>query len=183
MGQNPFLRILLGIALIALLAQLTLHLDWQELQIPITGQSLAVLLVGYVLGRPWGGIAILAYLLLGGLGLPIFADGGSGWDTFSKGSAGFLYGFVLGAWLIGWCREGNWGRRWDLALGAMGLGTAAIIALGLLYLNHLYGWEKALLYGWYPFWPGALIKIAIGAGIIWWMHRTAIGSKILGIEE
>ncbi|MEL6638576.1 MAG: biotin transporter BioY [Bacteroidota bacterium] len=180
MASSFLLRTLLGVLLIALSAQVSLHLDWQALQIPITGQTLGVLVVAYVLGAPWGWLAVLVYLLAGGMGLPFFADGGSGWDSFSKGSAGFLYGFVLGAAILTGWRKRAGGRHWGSALLGMSLGTAAIMALGLAYLAQRYGWEKALVYGFYPFWPGAIVKIILGATLIWGLHRTAIGAKILG---
>ncbi len=163
--------IVMAFCFLSLMAQVKIDLAWHELDIPVTGQSLAVLLVGYVLGKKRGAMAILLYLLLGILGAPVFAKGASGWLVLTKGSGGFLYGFIAGAWLAGWGGNRALGRRFLLGLLVMTMGTAIIIAFGLLHLTVLYGFEKALLYGFYPFLPGALIKIILGAALLWLWHR------------
>jgi len=90
-----FFKIILGTVFIILLTQLSFNLSFKEIAIPITGQSLAVLTVAALLGFRNGILAIALYLALGGAGLPLFANGESGWEIFGKGSGGFLYGFSL----------------------------------------------------------------------------------------
>ncbi len=172
--------IVMAFCFLSLMAQVKIDLAWHELDIPITGQSLAVLLVGYVLGKKRGVMAVLLYLLLGMLGAPVFAKGASGWLVLTKGSGGFLYGFVAGAWVAGWFGDRDLGRHFLQALLAMTLGTAVIIAFGLLHLSVLYGFEKALDYGFYPFLPGALVKIILGAGLLWLWHRLGLSSAPKG---
>lgn len=164
-------QFILGVLLIALFAQLSIPAPQALGGIPITGQSLAVLLAGLLLPFPWGGGAVLLYLLLGGLGLPVFAEGGSGWPSFSSGSGGFLIGFLLAALGMGILRRQGWGQHLGYSLLANGLGTAVIVVSGLLWLAHLYGWGKALEYGFYPFWPGAMVKILLGGLIAWSILR------------
>lgn len=165
-------RFVLGALFIALLAQLSIPTPQALGGIPITGQSLAVLLVGLLLPFPWGGGAVLLYLLLGGLGLPVFAEGGSGWPSFSGGSGGFLIGFFIAALGMGLLRRRGWGQHLGYSLLANGLGTAVIVGSGLLWLAYLYGWGKALEYGFYPFWLGAIVKILLGGFIAWSMLRN-----------
>lgn len=153
----------IAVPFLALMAQVAIDLPWHALEIPITGQTLAVLLVGYILGKRLGPIAILLYLLLGVLGAPIFAKGNSGWEVLLKGSGGFLYGFVFAAAIMGQFRTLAWGRRFPTAVLAMAIGTAVILSFGILHLTYLYDFEKALKYGFYPFWKGAIVKIIIGA--------------------
>lgn len=157
---------LIAIAFIAGSAQLTINLDWQELKIPISGQSFAVLVTGMLLGRKWGLVSILLYLILGGLGLPFFADGGSGWESFTKGSAGFLIGFAVAAFVVGWLADVGWRSTFVKSLLAMLLGTIVIVGAGVLWLTYLYGFSKALEYGFYPFIWGAIIKIILGALVV-----------------
>jgi len=107
-------------------------------------------------------LAVALYLLLGILGLPVYADGASGIETFEKGSGGFLYGFLFAAYFIGWLRENGLGGSFKKRLAAMTLGTLMIIAFGVAHLTYMYGFEKALEYGFYPFWKGAIIKIFLG---------------------
>jgi len=161
----------LGALGVALFAQLSIELDWTEAGISVTGQTFAVLLIGFLLPRPWGIVALLLYLLLGILGFPVFADGASGAGVFLKGSGGYLYGFVAGAGLMGWLADKGWGDRFDKILLAMLLGTLVIIAFGLAWLTYLYGFSKALEYGFYPFIPGAMIKIVAGAIAVWAWQR------------
>jgi biotin transporter BioY len=165
-NQNIFtqwIAPLIAVAFIAGSAQLTINLDWQEIKIPISGQSFAVLVSGMLLGRKWGLVSVLLYLILGGLGLPFFADGGSGWESFTKGSAGFLIGFAIAAFVVGWLADIGWRSSAAKTLLAMLIGTMIIVGAGVLWLTYLYGWRKALEYGFYPFVWGAIVKIILGA--------------------
>ena len=157
-----YLKLFLAVILIAISAQITINVG----PIPISGQSLAVLLVGFFLGSFFGPLAILFYLLLGSIGLPIFADGASGWATLQGGSGGFLWGFLLGAYVIGLLGEKGWGSSFGQSLLAMFLGTVVIVTCGLIQLSILYDFPRALEYGLYPFIWGAVIKIIIGAGVM-----------------
>jgi len=165
-----FLKIILGTIFIIGLTQLALDLSFKEIPIPITGQSLAVLTVAVLLGFRNGSLAIGLYLLLGAIGLPVFANGAAGWETFGKGSGGFLYGFLVAGSLTGWLAE-RWGiAKFSKNLLLMGVGTALIILFGVGHLSAMYGLEKALEYGFYPFWPGAIVKIILGAVVLSGWH-------------
>ena len=142
-----------------------------KVSIPITGQSLVVLLVGFLLGRKWGTLAVVVYLLLGILNLPVFAEGKYGWETFTKGSGGFLYGFLFAAYFVGVLGDKEWGSSLVKSLIAMVLGTVIIIAFGVMHLSFLYGFEKALEYGFYPFWKGAVVKILIGGVLGYFLNH------------
>jgi biotin transport system substrate-specific component len=164
-------NLLLGTLFITIMARVAIPVPETLGGIPITGQSLAVLLVGLLLPFPWGGGAVLLYLVLGGLGLPLFAEGSSGWATFSSGSGGFLIGFLLASLAMGFLRRQGWGQHLGYSLLANVLGTAVIVGSGLFWLTYLYGWALALEYGFYPFWPGASLKILLGGSIAWSMLR------------
>ena len=155
-----------AVLFVALSARFSLELPMNAQRIPITGQSLAVLIVGYALGSRWGTAAIAVYVLLGALGLPVFADGRSGWSVLQGGSGGFLLGFIFAAALMGYLGEEGWGRSFTKSLLAMFFGTVLILFFGLVRLTMLYDWPSALAYGFYPFLPGAVIKIILGALIM-----------------
>lgn len=161
----------LGTLIIYLGALVSFDLNLNETKIPITGQSLAVLVTGFLLGRRNGFSAVLVYLLLGIFGLPVFANGASGMEVFTKGSGGFLYGFLFAAYLIGVISESEKNKNFGICLGAMALGTAAILFFGIGHLTYLYGFEKALEYGLYPFWKGAVVKIIMGAVMVYGINR------------
>lgn len=169
-----FFKIILGLVFLMAMTQFTIDLSYQEVAIPITGQSLAVLVVAALSGARIGSLTIALYLILGGIGLPVFANGASGWETFAKGSGGFLYGFLVAGYLTGWLTE-RWGIENFLKnIAIMTLGTAIILLFGVGHLTAKYGLGKALEYGFYPFWPGAVIKVIAGALIlsIWYRFSS-----------
>lgn len=160
----PFLHALsllvLGTMVIILFAQITIPLP----KIPITGQSLAILVVACILKGTIGTGAVILYLLLGMLGFPVFADGASGMDKLAGPSGGYLYGFVPAALLAGWMASMK--NTWDWNMLIMTIGTLIILLFGVSHLAYHLGFSKALEYGLYPFIPGAIIKIFLGTGIV-----------------
>ncbi len=162
--NHPLVQILLAILFVALFAQLSIDVPLGESSIPITGQTFAVLLSAYWLKQKNGTIAILAYVLLGVLGLPIFADGQSGWSVLMGGSGGFLIGFIVAAYTVGYLgSRTSWRGSFAKSLLAMTIGTGIILFFGIGRLASLYGFERGLAYGFYPFWKGAIVKIVLSA--------------------
>ena len=123
-----------GSLLIAGLAQLSFHLPFTP--VPITGQTLGVLLVGAALGPALGATSVGLYLLEGAIGLPFFAAGASGAETlrFASATGGYLWGFVLAAMLVGWLSRHGWDRSMRSSISAMLLGSIVIYALGVTWL-------------------------------------------------
>ena len=159
----------LGVLVICLGAMIAFNLPLNGSDIPITGQSLAVLVIGFVLGRKRALFAIALYLILGVMGFPVFAKGASGIDTLIGGSGGFLYGFLVGGYVCGALQENGFGDSFAECLTAMTIGTALILVCGIAQLTYLYGLDKALEYGFWPFWPGAIMKIILGAVIVYYI--------------
>ena len=169
--NKDILMVGLGLLLICLGAMVSIDLPWKDGGIPITGQSLAVLVVGFVLGRKRGLLVIAIYLITGLVGLPVFANGTSGIDTLMGGSGGFLYGFLVGGYVCGALQENGFGLSFAECLTAMTIGTALILACGIAQLTYLYGLDKALEYGFWPFWQGAIVKIILGAAIVYFVPK------------
>jgi biotin transport system substrate-specific component len=125
-----------GAGLLAGLAQLSIPM-WP---VPITGQTLGVLLVGASLGWLRGGLSMALYLVLGLVGLPVsapLADGqhltGSAWVMAP--SFGYAVGFVFAAIAVGWLAEHlRWDRRWLRGVLAFAIGEVIIYAFGLPWL-------------------------------------------------
>lgn len=153
-----------GSLLVALLAHLTIPLPL----VPITGQTLGVLLAGAALGWRRGGLAMLAYLAEGGVGLPVFAGGTGGMVHLLGPTGGYLVSYVLAAALIGFLAEHGWDRRsWSTAL-AMLLGNLVIYAVGLPWLGvvaHLSP-QHTFQFGLYPFIIGDTIKLVLAAALL-----------------
>jgi biotin transport system substrate-specific component len=130
--------------------------------VPIVAQNLFVVLAGLLLGPAWGSLAVVAFLLLGALGFPVFSGGRGGLAHFVGPTGGYLLGYLLAAFLSGLiARKRGYLRS---ILGSV-LGFLAILCLGTIRLKLLknVNWGKALVLGLLPFLPGDAIKAALAA--------------------
>lgn len=135
--------------------------------VPMTMQTLVVLLVGFTFGWRMAGATVLFYLAQGALGLPVFAgtpEKGIGMAYMMGPTGGYLVGFVLAAMLCGWLAERGWDRSlWRLVV-AMLIANCVIYLLGIAWLGSVVGWDKPVLaWGMIPFLYGDLLKIVLGA--------------------
>ena len=153
-----------GAALVSLFAQLTVPMY----PVPMTGQTLAVLLVGATLGALRGIISLSLYAVLGIVGLPVFSDASSGFGVVAGPTGGYIIGFILSAGLVGWLAQRQWDHRILGALASFVAGTVATFAIGLPWLAVVLNLDLAqtLQFGLWPFLVGGLVKAALGAGII-----------------
>lgn len=152
--------LVVGFSLItALCAQIAI---WIGL-IPITGQTLGVLLSGALLGSRRGALSQVVYLGWGAMGLPVFASGFSGIPYMLGPTGGFLMGFVVAAFVVGLLTEQGWDRRFWTAAAAMLVGNIVLYLFGLLWLTRFVPANQVLAVGLYPFIPGDLIKLVLAA--------------------
>lgn len=131
-----------------------------------TGQTIAVLCAGALLGARQGMSVVLLYIGLGVAGLPIFSEGASGPAVLGGASGGYLVGFILGAGCLGWWSRQNRGRGFVGAVLGMLLGHTLILACGWLWMSHLYGGEAAYANGVAPFYLGSLVKSVLAAILV-----------------
>lgn len=161
------LLIVLGSAVMAGLAQLSFRLPFTP--VPISGQTLGVLLVGTSLGAWRGAAAMLLYLGEGAAGLPVFAEGHAGtvWLTDAP-TTGFLWSFPVAAGVVGLLAQLGWDRNVGSAIGAMLVGEVVVFVLGVAWLAHFLGIpaERARELGLYPFLVGELVKLTIAAAAL-----------------
>lgn len=161
--------------LMALSAGLRVHLPFSP--VPLTAQTLVVLLSGALLGSRRGAFAVLLYLLQGMLGLPVFAGGAAGVATLWGPTGGYLLGFVAAAALTGWLAERGWGYHFGTILLALGLGNLVIYAVGIPWLAVFVGGDAAWALGGRPFIVGDVIKLALALGIwVTGQHFSCKGS-------
>jgi len=156
-----FILIIGASIFIALSAQIAFAVPFSP--VPITGQTFAVLLTGTLLGSRRGSLAVVAYLLEGISGLPVFAQAQFGLVHLFGPTGGYLVGFVPAAFLSGLLVEFGWGKSMFGALGIMMLGTIVIFVCGLSGLKIFFGNNNVLDVGLYPYLPGAVIKVALAA--------------------
>lgn len=166
---TDILLVTAGAGLTAALAQVAVPL-WP---VPITGQTLAVLLVGGTLGAARGTIAMLLYAALGLVGLPVFSEASSGWGVVAGPTGGYIIGFIFAAAFTGWLAQRSWDRKFlQAALAFLG-GTVVTFIFGLTWLSAALqlNLEQTLQGGLYPFIIGGVIKALIAAALIpavWW---------------
>jgi biotin transport system substrate-specific component len=153
-----------GSLVVALSAQLVVRLPFTP--VPITGQTLGVLLVGAALGARRGAAALALYLAEGAAGLPFFAGGMAGAAYLLGPTGGYLLAFPLAAYVTGLAAERGWDRDGITTVVAMTLGSAVIFAGGLVWLLVFVGWERIWVAGLLPFLPGAAIKIAVASAAL-----------------
>ena len=177
-----------GAAVVAALAQVSVPLPFTP--VPITGQTLGVLLVGAAYGPALGPLTLGLYLLWGILGLPVFApdpdgshEAGLAVLSLAGPTGGYLWGFVVSSWLVGALARRGWDRNVSTAAAAMLLGEVAIYAVGLPWLHQalpaLVGGpvsvQDTLRAGLYPFLVGDVIKLMIAAGALPAVWRLLAG--------
>ena len=134
--------------------------------VPITGQTFGVLLIAMALGRVRGMAVVLAYILEGAMGLPVFAGGRAGLPVLLGPTGGYLIGFVAAAWVIGSLADRGWDRKYFSSLAAMMIGTGIIFTCGLAQLSQFVPADGLMVTGLYPFLPGAAIKIALASVLL-----------------
>ena len=140
--------------------------------VPVTLQTFGVLMTGAVLGWRWGFVSIAGYYMLGMAGAPVFQGGGNGWKYVTGATGGYLMGFILSTYVVGYLTQHGWSRGralWPIVLGAIAVYLPALIWLTVFHL----GWPKpGKLWSSavYPFVPGDLLKMVaagLAAGLLW----------------
>jgi biotin transport system substrate-specific component len=149
----------IGFSLVtALLARLRIPLPFTP--VPITGQTLGVLLAGATLGARRGFLSQVLYILAGAAGLHVFAGG-----SLAGPTAGYLWSFPLAALLVGWLVDRGAARRTSSLTAALVLADSCIMASGVLWLSTFVRItiRQALGLGFMPFWEGEVLKIVMVA--------------------
>lgn len=134
--------------------------------VPVTGQTLGVLIIGMMLGPKRALTVILAYLSVGILGLPVFANGAMGPATLMGPSGGYLLGFIPAACIMGYLGDRGCFHKAGSAILPLILGHSIIFVFGLLWLARFTGWQAVLSVGLVPFLPGAVIKTALALAFL-----------------
>lgn len=156
------LKTVIGANLIALFAQITVP----AYPVPITGQTLAVTVVGFALGRKAGASAVLCYLLEGILGLPVFANGSFGLSALLGPSGGYLMGFVPTAYVLGYFSDKGVLNSLVKSVAVALFASAITFAFGLAQLSFFVPAENLLMAGLYPFILGGVIKAVLASILV-----------------
>lgn len=156
-----------GVAFIALLAQIAIPVPGSP--VPVTGQTLAVLLIGTTYGARLGVLTFATYLLAGVAGAPIFAPSGTsanhGIERLFGATGGYLVGMLVASLVLGYLADRKADQKFRTSFPALLLGDAIIFTFGLLWLQQTLdlSWSKTIAAGFTPFILGEALKIAITA--------------------
>ena len=156
-----------GVGFIALLAQIAIPVPGSP--VPVTGQTLAVLLIGTTYGARLGFLTFATYLLAGVAGAPIFAPSGTsanhGIDRLIGATGGYLVGMLVASLVLGYLADRKADQKFRTSFPALLLGDAIIFTFGLLWLQQTLNlsWSQTIAAGFTPFILGEALKIAITA--------------------
>jgi len=161
------LFVMAGVAFISLLAQIAIPVPGSP--VPVTGQTLAVLLIGTTYGARLGVLTFATYLLAGVAGAPIFAPSATsanhGIDRLIGATGGYLVGMLVASLVLGYLADRKADQKFRTSFPALLLGDAIIFTFGLLWLQQTLdlSWSKTIAAGFTPFILGEALKIAITA--------------------
>jgi len=167
------LAVLFVTALTAAMSQVSFPLPFTP--VPFTLQPMVVLLGGAALGARLGATSQILYLMLGVVGLPVFAytsELPQGALRLLGPSGGYLMAYPLAALVTGWLAQRGLDRRVGTSVAAMALGLAVVFAGGVLWLAKDLGLSTALAVGLYPFVLVDVIKVAASAVVLPAAWRT-----------
>ena len=165
--------VVFGSMLLAVSAQFKIPLY----PVPVTGQTLVVLLIGMTYGPRLGGITMAAYLFEGALGLPVFAGGAAGATVLMGPTGGYLFGFLLASVSLGYLAERGMGRTVVSTIAAMVIGNFVIYLCGAMWLANFIGFDQAIAAGVLPFLYGDALKLVVAAGFMPLAWRTVTSLK------
>ena len=150
-----------GALFLAALAQISIPVPGSP--VPVTGQTLGVLLLATAYGANMGFATFALYLAMGIAGAPFFAGASHGFEKVSGATGGYLIGMLLASWVLGALAGRKWDQKIFSGIATMLIGNVIIFTLGLFWLHHVVGnsWSWTFGAGLTPFIFGEALKIAI----------------------
>lgn len=171
-------------ALTAVLAFVRLPVPWSP--VPVSGQSLAVMVAGALLGPRLGALSQAVYVLLGAIGLPVYAGGMGGLPVLLGPTGGYLIGFILGAYVTGRIAGKGGGRRpARLVLAFVLGGVVAVYVPGIIQLALVTGTtlRQAVVLGALPFLPGDVLKVAAATVLMRALRAHLSSEYVVGQQD
>lgn len=161
-------------ALIVSLSYVVIPLPFSP--VPISGQSLGIILIGLVLTPLQAFFSTFIFIVLGTIGVPVFAGGAGGLQILVGPRGGYIVGFMLAAIIISWIRRGKNNFKVSLLL-ALFVGTPIIYVTGVFWMQHVTGFpmSKVLKIAMLPFIPGDIIKAIVAATIATRLNKAMPG--------
>ncbi len=150
---------------IGIFAQISIQIPNQLIIAPITGQTLAILVVSYLLHKVNAILSVLLYLILGVAGLPVFAAASSGWEVFINSTLGYFIGFVIACIYVACCKSDD--QNFLSILFHFCVASALILLCGFLGLLRYTEWSEAYAMGVEPFIIGGVLKAILATSFVY----------------
>jgi biotin transport system substrate-specific component len=177
---NDFVYVLLTSIIGSFLLAISSKVQIPLTPVPVTLQTLVLLVMSMFLG--WRGAvgATSLYLFQGAIGLPVFAHGG-GFIILFGPTGGYLFGFLIASLVVGYLAERGWDKSVVLTFTSMTIGTLIIYLFGVIWLSYLKDLNTALVFGLLPFITPDILKICLGTCLVsagWEISEKFINRKI-----
>ena len=177
---NDFVYVLLTSVIGSFLLAISSKVQIPLTPVPVTLQTLVLLVMSMFLG--WRGAvgATSLYLFQGAIGLPVFAHGG-GFIILFGPTGGYLFGFLIASLVVGYLAERGWDKSVVLTFTSMTIGTLIIYLFGVIWLSYLKDLNTALVFGLLPFITPDILKICLGTCLVsagWEISEKFINRKI-----
>ena len=177
---NDFVYVLLTSIIGSFLLAISSKVQIPLTPVPVTLQTLVLLVMSMFLG--WRGAvgATSLYLFQGAIGLPVFAHGGGIIILFGP-TGGYLFGFLIASLVVGYLAEKGWDKSVVLTFTSMTIGTLIIYLFGVIWLSYLKDLNTALVFGLLPFITPDILKICLGTCLVsagWEISEKFINRKI-----
>ena len=177
---NDFVYVLLTSIIGSFLLAISSKVQIPLTPVPVTLQTLVLLVMSMFLG--WRGAvgATSLYLFQGAIGLPVFAHGG-GFIILFGPTGGYLFGFLIASLVVGYLAERGWDKSVVLTFISMTIGTLIIYLFGVIWLSYLKDLNTALMFGLLPFITPDILKICLGTCLVsagWEISEKFINRKI-----
>ena len=162
---NDFVYVLLTSIIGSFLLAISSKVQIPLTPVPVTLQTLVLLVMSMFLG--WRGAlgATSLYLFQGAIGLPVFAHGG-GFVILFGPTGGYLFGFLIASLVVGYLAEKGWDKSVVLTFTSMTIGTLIIYFFGVIWLSYLKDLNTALVFGLLPFITPDILKICLGTCLV-----------------
>ena len=177
---NDFVYVLLTSIIGSFLLAISSKVQIPLTPVPVTLQTLVLLVMSMFLG--WRGAvgATSLYLFQGAIGLPVFAQGG-GFVILFGPTGGYLFGFLIASLIVGYLAEKGWDKSVVLTFTSLTIGTLIIYLFGVIWLSYLKDLNTALVFGLLPFITPDFLKICLGTCLVsagWEISEKFINRKI-----
>ena len=159
------LTVVAGALLISIMAQISIPLE----PVPITLQTVAVLFIGLTYSKVRAVQSVVAYIMFGIFGAPVFQGFDSGFSTLVGASGGYILGFIAAVYAMAKVREIN--KSISCMILSVILGQVIIFVLGVSWLSTFVGFEDAIKYGVLPFILPGIAKSVMLVALLKSLHK------------